>query len=449
MMNTTYGYPDSFMRLIIALLVREDKFLPQYFDIIKPEYFDTKQLQIITSLILDYYKKYNLAPTLRALQTEVVEYHKKYKINEVILRDIDKILDYVYTCDLSDVNYVKDKILEFGRDQKLKDAVISSAKVLETGGDLESIRRMINNAIDLGGDYDLGMDFNQILMEIPEHVRQSARFDPAQIIKTGFPTLDNSLLAKGTAPGDLAVVIGPPGRGKTTFLINIMANAIINNVNSMYIPIGDMVEADIALRLSARLSGIPQEEILGNSSVYVKNMSQLLSEFKLGTSKIKAFRATSVTMGNVRSFLSRVTSVTGFKPKLLILDYIDNLLIDHRLGTYESLGSVYNELSKLAGEMEAVIWTASQPKVGDWDSKQILLSAFAESSKKAHVADLVVTLSNKPPALYIAKSRRGKDDITIPLRIDKERMIIKEDPTKATVAEVPLECIQNNDWYVK
>lgn len=441
-MADKYNYSDSFQKLIVALMVRDSRFLPQFFDVCNPEYFDYKTLQIITSVILSYYSKYSQPPNYESIQNEVKEYEKKFKIPETLGKEIEDVISFVYTVDMTDIDYIRDKVIEFGRDQKLKDAIITSSKIIENSGNVESIRKLIDSALDIGGDYDLGVSFNDIALDVSNYVRKDIRYDPEKIIRTGFQTLDNSMLAKGTARGDLCVVVGPPGKGKTTFLVNIMANAIISGFNVCYITIGDMTESDIILRLAARLSGISQEEIIGNSSMYTENMNTLMGIYKLGQIRMKSYRANSVTVSGIKSYLSRLKAVTGCKLDMFIADYVDNLLFEKRAGTYEPLGEIYNELSKLAGEEEMVGWTASQPKVDNWEAKQINLSSMAESSKKGHVSDLVVTLSVNPPALYIAKNRRGKDNVYIKLKMDGERMIMKEDNN----IEIPTESIASANF---
>jgi len=57
--------------------------------------------------------------------------------------------------------------------------------------------------------------------------------DTTYILPTGIASLDR-LLGGGTEPGDLVVVTGPTGEGKTTLLMTITKNMAVANVNSVW-----------------------------------------------------------------------------------------------------------------------------------------------------------------------------------------------------------------------
>jgi hypothetical protein len=119
----------------------------------------------------------------------------------------------------------------------------------------------------------------------------------------------------------------------------------------------------------------------------------------------------------------------GIKPVVLIVDYIDNCRRNMNLSSYEALGDLYTELKNLCEELKLVGWTASQPKVETWDETNPGLSSLAESSKKQHVLDGMLTLSKSSDtsySIYVPKLRRGRSEFQIDLQVNYEKMSVKE-----------------------
>jgi len=120
----------------------------------------------------------------------------------------------------------------------------------------------------------------------------------------------------------------------------------------------------------------------------------------------------------------------GVKPAVFIVDYIDNCRRTDSLNSYEALGELYKKMKNICEELQLIGWTASQPKVSEWDSGESAgLSSLAESSQKQHIIDGLLTMNRKNDtsySIYVPKFRRGRSDFTIDLLIDYERMFVKE-----------------------
>lgn len=90
-----------------------------------------------------------------------------------------------------------------------------------------------------------------------------------------------------------------------------------------------------------------------------------------------------------------------------------------------ALGSIYEDLRGLAGEMQIPIWTASQANRSALDEDVIEASKVAESYAKVMTADFVLSLSRKiedkisnTGRFHVIKNRFGPDGLTYPARIN-------------------------------
>ena len=115
---------------------------------------------------------------------------------------------------------------------------------------------------------------------------------------------------------------------------------------------------------------------------------------------------------------------------VFIVDYIDNCRRNDRENSYEAVGELYKKMKNICEEMQLVGWTASQPKISEWDTNEDAgLSSLAESSMKQHIIDGMITMrkiSETQYSMYVPKLRRGRSDFTVDLLLDFSRMFIRE-----------------------
>ena len=118
-----------------------------------------------------------------------------------------------------DLEYVKDKALDFHKTQVLKDAVIQSAKILEVDGNTDEIKSLIDSAMQAGVERNLGHDY---LVDIEQRYEESAR------VTSPTPwDIMNELMQGGLGGGELGVVVAPAGIGKSWVLSAMGAYACL------------------------------------------------------------------------------------------------------------------------------------------------------------------------------------------------------------------------------
>ena len=127
----------------------------------------------------------------------------KIKIKEIdsdlLQVNVKDSLKEVYKhMEAEDLEYVKDKSLDFHKTQVLKDAVIQSAKILEVDGNTDEIKTLIDSAMQAGVERNLGHDY---LVDIEQRYEESAR------VTSPTPwDIMNELMQGGLGGGELGVV---------------------------------------------------------------------------------------------------------------------------------------------------------------------------------------------------------------------------------------------------
>lgn len=422
-------------KMVLSAFLREETFYAQYSSIVDDTMFATSSCKICINVYIDYVRRYNKLPTQEEMYVDLNKYCQKYGIDEVMKQRAVEQLQESYKLNYN-IDYVRDNFVKFATNNKLTDAIIDAAKTIKEKGeslsekDYESIHDSIEQAITIKARDTEGVLFSEVADDPLAFMQSQNRYDKSAIVKTGIATFDNAHMAGGPLPGEMYVVSAPPGRGKSTLLVNIGASALMQGKDVIHIFIGDNTEADGVLRYCARLTGVALSQIMLRSEQYISSWNYLKSNFSLGNLVIGAYPIDGPTVSDIRSFITKNMIRRGVKPAIFIVDYIDNCRRSDLMNSYEALGELYKKMKNICEELKLVGWTASQPKIEFWESENNAgLSSLAESSMKQHIIDGMITMrkiNETSYSMYVPKLRRGRSDFTVDLMIDYERMFVRE-----------------------
>jgi replicative DNA helicase len=409
-------YGKSFQEKVVQALLSDWKFAEQMLEVIDVSYFELKYLVFLVDRYFAYAKKYKVFPTLQLLVTIIKDDLKAG--TDTNLRD--QIIDYLQRMranpDPGDLQYVKEKSLDFCRKQALKRALEDAVDQM-AANKYESIVEGIKKATLVGTAPALGHDF---------FLDFEARFTRLQrsAVSTGIDELDKKeILNGGLGKGEIGVIIAPTGVGKSHFLVMLGSNAIRAGVDVLHYTF-ELSEAAVGMRYDSNLCDIDSNLVIDNKDKVIESYK----DAKLGRLMIKEFPSNTATIYTIRSHIERL-DVKGFKPGLIIIDYAD---IMRSTRQYDSLRHelklIYEELRGFAMEKGIPVWTASQSNKEGATSDIVDLGNMSEAYGKAMVADVVLSISRKAHEkssgwgrLYIAKNRAGRDGIVYPVKIDTAR----------------------------
>ena len=340
----------------------------------------------------------------------------KIKIQEIdsdlLIVNVKDVLKEVFkNMESPDLDYIKDKALDFHKSQVLKDAIVKSAEILERDGDTDEIKSIIDMAMQAGVERNLGHDY---LQDIDKRYEESARITsptPWDII--------NELMQGGLGAGELGVVVAPAGIGKSWTLAAMGAYGISKGMNVVHYTL-ELNEAYVGLRYDSIFSGVEGQNLKYHKEEVMEKL------FKLdGNLTIKYYPTKSCTVNTLSAHLKKVITFGG-KTDMVLVDYADIMRDVHRtLEVRHALGNIYEDLRGLAGELQVPIWTASQANRSALDEDVIEAGKIAESYAKVMVADFVMSLSRKiedkignTGRFHVIKNRFGPDGLTYPARIN-------------------------------
>lgn len=246
---------------------------------------------------------------------------------------------------------------------------------------------------------------------------------------------------------------GRPGAGKSKLLSYLAYQAIYQKRPTVYFTF-EWSEKEVLSNIMSCITGLSMQDLIDPAKREEYTMKAAKIKTFAPQLRTKYFSNKTVSINEMRTYLTKLYTVEGFKPGLIIIDYADLMLPAKETrrssdSTYEEMGLIFYDLKRLADIFECPVFTASQLNKAAWnvqDDSTITQDMLADSSRKAHIAYSITTLNqndNERAAnkmrLYTAKSRKGITGETVYIDFNKSNNQVHEcekyDP-KTVVPEV-------------
>lgn len=435
-------YGKAFQEKIFQGLLHDHTWAAQMIEVMSPAFFELKYLHYLTEKYFKYHSNYKCFPTLGLLVSIIRD--DLSQGNDAVLRE--QIVEYLHRIksnpDHGDLEYVKDKSLDFCKRQAFKEALQESVNLIHDG-QFENVLSIMKNAVSVGLPSSTGHDFFEDI---------EARFVKVnrRVCPTGMAELDRKdILNGGLGRGEIGVVTANTGVGKSHWLVAMGANALRCGKNVVHYTF-ELTETAVGLRYDSNLCNIPSNEVQDNKD-------RVLSRYKdleLGRLIIKEYPTGTATVQTIRNHIEKL-KLKEFMPSLIVIDYADIMRSSRQYDSLRhELKLIYEELRNLAMELNIPIWTASQANRDSAKSDVVGLENMSEAYGKAMVADVVISLSRKPMEkstgvgrLFVAKNRAGRDGLLFPIKMDTARSKVEfldeEDLDLKEVAENDARTMKN------
>lgn len=401
-------YGKGFQIKVIGALLTEKKFLLEVRDVLKVDYFDADAHKWIVGEIVKYFDKYNTVPTMEVLKVELSKIS-----NDLLGTAVKEELRHSYTSTKDDMEYVTGEFATFCKNQELKEALLNSAELLNDG-DFDSIRNRIEQALKAGMNKDIGHDYNK---DIETRYREDYR----PTIPTPWPVFNENFQG-GFGPGDLVIVFGNPGGGKSWTMVAMAAHAVKMGYNVNYYTL-ELGEDYVGKRFDCYFTGYSIEEVNNHRP----EVEEIVKNLK-GNLIVKEYPPKGASMTTIKSHLQRCIDMEH-KPDLIIIDYVDYLKPPSkgRFDAKAEIDDLYVASKGLAKEFQVPILTPSQ--VNRMGAKDAVIEGdkAAGSYDKLMVADVAISLSrqkedkvNGTGRFHIMKNRYGMDGMSYSAKVNTD-----------------------------
>ena len=405
-LNSLESYGIGFQTKVMSALLTDKPFLQNVNDILTEEYFSNTAHKWIVDEVLRYYSKYHTNPTMDVLKVEM-----KRVDNEVLQLSIKEQLKEAYrSSDESDLTYIKEEFTNFCKNQQLKKALLNSVDLLKAG-DYDSIRTLVDNALRSGQDKNIGHEYNK-------DVESRYLEDDRRPIPTPWAQF-NELLQGGLGEGDLGLIFGNPGGGKSWCLIALGAYAVQLGYNVIHYTL-ELGEGYVGRRYDAVFTGIQVDKLKHHRNHIGETIEGLA-----GNLIVREYPMGKASVSTIESHIKKCIDL-DFKPDLIIIDYIDLLSSKKKnRERKDEIDDIYVGTKGLARELKLPIWSVSQVNRAGAKDNIIEGDKAAGSYDKIMIADVAMSLSrqkkdkvNGTGRFHIMKNRYGGDGMSYNAKVD-------------------------------
>jgi len=408
-------YGTTFQIKVLGALLTQRQFLINIIDSLDAEYFESSAHKWVVEYIQKYFSQYHTTPTIETMSIEV----KKIE-NEVLRISIVEALKEAYKmADQSDLEWVESEFASFCRNQQVKSAILNSVQLLEVN-DFDSILQLISKAVKSGEDKTIGLDYN---LDIEARYRE----DDRNAIPFPWPVF-NEMTQGGYGKGDLVLVFGNPGGGKSWAVTAMGAYAAALGYNVVHYSL-ELGEGYVGKRYDSVFSGIPVDKLKDHR----KEVDEIVGKIK-GKVIIKEYPPKRASFDVIEAHLQQLEHQNDFKPDLIIIDYLDYMRTRSRKDRKEEIDDVYVAAKAFAKERGIPLVSPSQANRGAAKSDIIEGDNAAGSYEKIMIGDIIISLARKRKdkiegtgKFHFMKNRYGADGITFRAKINTSNGYIEVD----------------------
>lgn len=398
--NLGYLGADYQLRLIAQILT-DRKFGNAIIDIVNPNYFEDEYLRVVVGAIKNAKSKDDIIPDVSSLEFRLLEDVKDDTQRRYALTQIRKIKE----ADLNDTLWVQETAMKFCKQHELMKALAEINKIISKGDieNYEECESKLRKALEHGDSKDDGMNvFDNIDSVLADDFRKP--------IRTGIEGLDE-IMDGGLSKTELAIILAPFGVGKTTMMTKIANTAMVDGKKVLQIFFEDNPKVIQRKHLSC-WSKFDLNSLSIHKDEVIEMVKNMMAKSNGGELRLKKFSSDGTTIPVIRQYIRKLIA-TGFRPDIVVLDYIDCVEPSRKFDDVNAgEGSVMRQFETLLSELDIAGWTAVQGNRSSIKADVVEADQMGGSIKKAQIGHFVVS---------IAKTLDQKEKSTATMAVLKSR----------------------------
>jgi len=470
---------SSYGRTVLAFCLQHDECIVECIDVVKPNYFDPQEARIY-KIVAEYYREYDkrissklfgkvleaqnldveeqqeiedLFEEVSEMETDVSEF--KFHFNELKKEYTGKVWDDAWKGGLDEEGAPTESINELIQTDPRKAYEVFKSTV---GIHMEEVENeQLSNCSTLASAAD---------KFLADYKERSEHPEKAYGVRTGFDWLDQQTL--GIHAGEMFLIGGRTGAGKSIFILNVGVNAFRSGKNVLIVSI-EMPHDLYQQRFYSCYCDVPHNAIRAGTLTkeQYKMMADAIADIKNEEKTKKHYLhiadITSVTAFTVEAEVKKVTMKYGVKPDLLIVDYLGIMKsIDNTKADWQAQLAIAEELRAIGRTRNIPILSAVQlnrdknkgkgtERIGRSDGIGATCDVFLQIEEKGEEDDeddgkkkLSLDLDDTV-SIYVGKCRNGETDRTFQLYKKFANMIVKNKGVYKSKVDQAIESLNEID----
>ena len=351
-----FSFAPDFQLEILRFII-QDKEGGLVLSRIKPSYLVLIEHSLICEGILKYFKKQRKIPSQNVLKQVLREMLESKNYVDLVTKDdipnIEKVIKNLYSIQLSDSEYIKEKIYQFSTYVEMKN--LNDSFDLDNFEQYEEYSRKVEKVLQRSRpkqeDEPLFM-----IRDVTE--RQFKRQSEPSVVPCPFRQLNELTNAGGYPEHSVNVILDKPKAKKTFFMVNLARGYLRMKKSVLYIDTENGQEQIMDRFIQSSINKTKKELYSGEYDKLEAKHLRKLARFgvELVVERVPAM-ITNTTY--IREKIIQLRN-QGIDIKVLMVDYAGKLAsIAGDREDFERISNVYIDLSNLAEEMKLeIIWTA-------------------------------------------------------------------------------------------
>lgn len=400
---------EKFQYRLAHEFMENHTFFEDLCSIVDQNMFTDPNLKTFVGVMKNYFEREGNVPSYEMMEIELRDISHSDKEIETYLAIIEKIKNTTS----EGVDRIREKAEKFFRQQNI---VKTANEILRIAGNGDTDKYdacvgLLNDAMTQGLHNDFG--------EKPfDHINETLSDDYRIPIPTGIGKIDETLEG-GLGKGELGVIIGPSGFGKSSMTTAMASHAACNGWKVLQIVFEDRIK-QIQRKHLGRITGVEAKDLSkpDNIDLVKAAIENFPDKDKLNENlRIVKFPSGEKTARDIKRFIIKLTN-SGFKPDLVIVDYFECLAHEPSRDTsneFEKEGKTMRIFEAMVGELNIAMWIPSQGTKDSINLELVTMDKIGGSVKKAQIAHIILSIArtvddiaNNKATIAILKNRAGK-----------------------------------------
>lgn len=363
------NYDRDVELLFIQFFLSDPELFIRCIGVIDPEHYNDAKNKKAVAFIKDYAQKYSALPPREMLKSVV-----GFEINEII------------NCGEAEKTWFLNEYEIFARHKALENAILASPDLLmeHRYGEVEV---MIKSAVSIGLVKDLGLSYFKDPLARLNDVANSRG-----ACSTGWVGVDEKLYG-GLNRGEITIIAGQSGAGKSIFLQNFAVNWVSMGLNVLYLSL-ELSEKLCAMRIDAMHTDYGTRDVLKNRDD-VDLKLRMLHKKNGGSLQIKQLK-NGCDANDIKAYVKEYEIQSGIKVDAILLDYLDLCMPTNAKISPDNLfvkdKYVTENMRDLAVELDCLFVSASQLNRSSHETDVFSHASIAGGLSKINTADNVLAI---------------------------------------------------------
>mgnify|MGYP000921803845 CR=1 FL=1 len=373
--ETTKMYSGVSEREVLGIILSNDKKITEVLKYIPTsKVFYHEKHEVIWNGIYALYKS-NKAIDIATLSNYLSE--KGYKMTYYITGLIDIISSARLDLHAKTIYslYIRRQLHE--KIVKFEKRLVEQTSYKDVGSDiafLQNIGEKFSNVIDVN---------DKSISGLAEEAEESI-FAAKNLTQTGLEKIDKAIV--GMTRGEISIIAGRPGNGKSTLALNFVKNMILDGKKVMLVS-REMPAVEIIKKFIAMHTKVKNKDMRGNASAHKE-------EIKKGLEFVKKHYKSLYLFDNLRTLDEALNEAKKIRPDIIIDDHVGFIEFPHydKQDVRHRIAEITRRYKWLAKEIDCGVLLVSQlnRNIEHRVDKIPRLSDLAESGNLEQDAEIVI-----------------------------------------------------------